>query len=150
MLQNKKSRFAALVTAFLSSLAVFGTQAQSLRTDQDLGAQWKTNSTARLISGLSPMYPAHVEFSETEAWKEHSAHMKAAWARMNEKQVATMTAWRDTAISKTCPVGKTVLYPFSGPDFFNAYWLFPDCETYVMFGLEHIGDAFRRPIKQLA
>ncbi len=140
MPQNKKSRFAALVTAFLSSLAVFGTQAQSLRTDQDLGAQWKTNSTARLISGLSPMYPAHVEFSETEAWKEHSAHMKAAWARMNEKQVATMTAWRDTAISKTCPVGKTVLYPFSGPDFFNAYWLFPDCETYVMFGLEHIGD----------
>ena len=33
-----------------------------------------------------------------------------------------------------------VFYPFSGPDFFNAFWLFPDCETYVLFGLEHIGD----------
>lgn len=140
MLQDKKSRLAALVAAFLTLLAVFAAQAQSLRTDLDLGAQWKVNSTARLISGLPPMYPAHVEFSETEAWKEHSAYMKAAWAKMNEKQVATMTAWRDSAISKTCPVGKTVLYPFSGPDFFNAYWLFPDCETYVMFGLEHIGD----------
>ncbi len=142
MAQNNKSRLAALVSAFLTLLAaaVPPAQAQSLRTDLDLGAQWKVNSTARLISGLQPMYPAHVDFAETEAWKEHSAHMKAAWAKMNEKQVATMAAWRDSAISKTCPVGKTVLYPFSGPDFFNAYWLFPDCETYVMFGLEHIGD----------
>jgi hypothetical protein len=140
MPQNKKSRLAALVTAFLCLLAVFGAQAQSLRTDPDLGALWKTNSTARLISGLSPMYPAHIKFSETQAWKEHSAYMKASWAKMSEKQVATMAAWRDSAISKTCPVGKTVLYPFSGPDFFNAYWLFPDCETFVMFGLEHIGE----------
>jgi hypothetical protein len=140
MLQNKKSRLAALVAAFLALFAVPAAQAQSLRSDLDLGAQWRVNSTARLISGLNPMYPAHVEFSETEAWKEHSAFMKAAWARMNEKQVGTMTAWRDSAISKTCPLGKTVLYPFSGPDFFNAYWLFPDCETFVMFGLEHIGD----------
>jgi hypothetical protein len=140
MPQNKKSRFPALVSAFLALLAVFAAQAQSLRTDLDLGAQWKVNSAARLISGLPPMYPAHIEFSETEAWKEHSAYMKSAWARMNEKQVAGMASWRDNAIPKTCPQGKTVLYPFSGPDFFNAYWMFPDCETFVMWGLEHIGE----------
>jgi hypothetical protein len=51
-----------------------------------------------------------------------------------------MTAWRDAVLSAECPLGKTLLYPFSGPDFFNAYWLFPGCETFVMFGLEHIGD----------
>ena len=139
MLQNNKSRVAALVSAFLPLLALFAVAAQPLRTDLDLGAQWRVNSTARLISGLPPVYPAHVEIAETDAWKEHSAFMKAAWARMNEKQVAAMAAWRDTALSKACPVGKTLLYPFSGPDFFNAYWLFPECETFVMFGLEHIG-----------
>ncbi len=142
-MDNKKSRLAAcistvLVVSFL--LASRPLQAQALRTDQDLGAQWRVNSTARLLSGLAPMYPGHVDLSETDAWKEHSAHMKAAWARMNERQVSTMTAWRDSALSKTCPVGKTLLYPFSGPDFFNAYWLFPDCETIVMFGLEHVGE----------
>ena len=142
MAQNNKSRPAACLTALLFLLSFFApaAQAQGLRTDQDLGAQWKVNSSARLLSGLPPIYPGHISFSETEAWKEHSAFMKAAWAKMNDKQVATMTAWRDTAISKTCPLGKTLLYPFSGPDFFNAYWLFPDCETFVMFGLEHIGE----------
>ena len=142
MAQNNKSRLAALVASLLTLIAVAvpSAQAQALRADLDLGAQWKVNSTARLISGLPPVYPGHLEFAETQAWKEHSAYMKAAWAKMNEKQVTTMTAWRDSAISKTCPVGKTVLYPFSGPDFFNAYWLFPDCETFVMWGLEHIGE----------
>ena len=140
MAQNKKSRLAACVSSLLFALASFSPAQAQLRTDTDLGAQWRVNSTARLLSGLNPMTPAHIDLSETEAWKEHSAHMKAAWKKMNDRQVATMTAWRDSAISKTCPVGKTLMYPFSGPDFFNAYWLFPDCETFVMFGLEHIGD----------
>lgn len=141
MLQNNKSRLAARVLSLLFLLAALTpvTRAQPLRADMDLGAQWRVNSTARLLSGLPPTMPAHIEYAETEAWKEHSAHMKAAWAKMNAKQVGALTAWRDTAFSKACPAGKTVLYPFSGPDFFNAYWLFPDCETFVMFGLEHAG-----------
>ena len=140
--QNKKSRPAACISALVLLFALFAAagHAQGLRADQDLGAQWKVNSTARLLAGLPPVYPGHSAFAETEAWKEHSAFMKAAWAKMNDKQVATMTAWRETAISRTCPLGRTLLYPFSGPDFFNAYWLFPNCETFVMFGLEHIGE----------
>jgi len=113
---------------------------QSLRTDQDLGAQWRVNSTARLMAGLAPWHPAHLEFARTDAWKEHSAAMQRAWSELSANRVKPMSVWRDTAISPACPVGKTLLYPFSGPDFFNAYWLFPDCETFVMFGLEHIGD----------
>ncbi len=142
MLQNNKSRLAACFFAlflFLVSVAP-ASRAQALRTDTDLGEQWRVNSTARLLSGLSPTMPAHVELSETDAWKEHSNHIKAAWARMNEKQVAALTAWRNSAFPNACPVGKTLLYPFSGPDFFNAYWLFPECETFVMFGLEHAGE----------
>lgn len=142
MHSSKKCRLAASVACLVFLLASFvpAAQSQGLRTDQDLGAQWRVNSTAKLLAGLAPMYPGHISFSETDAWKEHSTHMKVAWAKMSDKQVSTMTAWRDGAVSKTCPLGKTLLYPFSGPDFFNAYWLFPDCETYVMFGLEHIGE----------
>lgn len=132
---NALSALVALVLTFPVPVL-----AQSLRADSDLGAQWRVNSTARLISGLPPIHPGHVGFSESEAWKEHRTQMRAAWDRMNESQVVAMSSWRDSAVSRSCPVGKTLLYPFSGPDFFNAYWLFPDCETFVMFGLEHIGD----------
>lgn len=111
-----------------------------LRADFGLGAQWTVNSTARLMSGLPPTLQAHEVLAQTEAWQAHSASMQEAWSRLRDGRVAAMTAWRDTALSPACPAGKTLLYPFSGPDFFNAYWLFPGCETFVMFGLEHPGD----------
>ena len=117
-----------------------GAVSQALRSDQDLGAQWRVNSTARLMAGLPPWHPAHLEFARTDAWKEHSAAMQSAWSQMMASRVKPMTVWRDASISPNCPVGKTLLYPFSGPDFFNANWLFPDCDTYVMFGLEHPGE----------
>lgn len=149
MHSNKKSRTTArwigfrnalsATLALLAALASPGAISQ-LRSDFDLGAQWRVNSTARLMAGLPPMYPAHVEFAQTDAWKEHAAAMQASWGKVAEGRVAAMNAWRDSAISPTCPLGKTLLYPFSGPDFFNAWWLFPDCDTFVMFGLEHIGD----------
>jgi len=66
--------------------------------------------------------------------------LQASWQKLSTGRVAAMTAWRDAAVSPTCLVGKTLLYPFSGPDFFNAWWLFPDCETFVLFGLEHLGE----------
>ncbi|MBI3370156.1 MAG: hypothetical protein HY017_00160 [Betaproteobacteria bacterium] len=130
-------------SALLALLVLFAfpaLPAAQLRTDFDLGAQWRVNSTSRLMSGLPPMLPEHLEFAQSNVWKEHSATMQSAWARLREGRVSAMTAWRDAAISPTCPLGKTLLYPFSGPDFFNAYWLFPDCETFVMFGLEHPGE----------
>ncbi len=126
--------------ALLAVLALPLAALAQLRADFDLGAQWKVNSTARLMSGLEPNVPSHVAFAQTQAWLDHSAAMQDSWNRLREGRVAAMTTWRDSAISRTCPLGKTLLYPFSGPDFFNAYWMFPDCETFVMFGLEHPGD----------
>lgn len=112
-----------------------------LRSDFDIGSQWRMNSIARMMAGLPPLQPAHYELAQTDVWKAHSTAMQAAWQKVSAGRVAAMTSWRDAAISPTCPVGKTLIYPFSGPDFFNAWWLFPDCETFVMFGLEHLGDA---------
>ena len=132
LIRNHLNAASGLATAglilFLALIGVSSaTFAQSLRTDLDLGAQWRVNSTVRLMAGLAPWHPSHQEFAKTEAWKEHSTAMQGAWSQMLAKRVKPMSAWRDVAISPTCPVGKTLLYPFSGPDFFNAFWLFPDC-----------------------
>jgi hypothetical protein len=101
-------------------------------------ARARLNATARLMAGLTDGQSA---FARTQAGKAHSAFMQSAWTRLNAKQVAAMSAWRNSELGGSCPAGKTLLYPFSGPDFLNAHWLFPGCETTVMFGLEHIGEA---------
>ena len=153
---NNKSRPTApwnvlvgVVSVFLATLSMLALPQQTmaasrvssqLRSDFDLGAQWRVNSIARMMAGLPPLHPAHFELAESDVWKTHATAMRAAWQKLSASRVAAMATWRDTAISASCPVGKTLLYPFSGPDFFNAWWLFPDCETFVMFGLEHLGD----------
>jgi len=111
-----------------------------LRVSMDIGGTVRINSAARLLAGLAPSYPGHFGLAETQVWKDHSAAMRSAWAQVSANRVTAMSAWRDAAITSPCPAGKTLLYPFSGPDFFNAYWLFPNCENYVLFGLEHAGD----------
>lgn len=132
----------AMLTMAQNSLAAAGvpTSSSGLRISTDFGGTVRVNSTVRLLAGLPPSYPGHFGISDTQSWKDHSAAMRSAWAQVNNVRVAAMSAWRDNVINSTCPSGKTLLYPFSGPDFFNAYWLFPDCENYVLFGLEHIGE----------
>ncbi len=145
---KKHTRFSQFLLAAIV-VAGFATAASTLpssasaapmRIATDIGGMVRVNSTARLLAGLPPTYPAHFGLAANPVWKEHSEAMRAAWSKIIASRVSAMTAWRDSAIESTCPGGKTLLYPFSGPDFFNAYWMFPACENYVLFGLEHIGD----------
>ena len=131
---------AALVLAALVFSTASVAASTLLRSDFELGGQWRINSAARLMAGLAPWYPCHYALAQTEAWKEHSAAMQSAWSQVRASRITSMAAWRDEQIAHGCPTGKTLLYPFSGPDFFNAYWLFPGCDTFVMFGLELIGE----------
>ncbi len=97
------------------------------------------DSVARLIAGLTPSNPEHVELAAGNSWQKHSTAMLKSWSKVRDGQLAAMKTWRAAELPAKCPVGNTLFYPFSGPDFLNAWTLFPDCETYVMFGLEPIG-----------
>ena len=95
------------------------------------------NAAAQFMAGLPDAPQALVQ---TAAWKEHAEFMRSAWSRLSTRQVAAMSIWRDAELGRACPSGGTLMYPFSGPDFLNAQWLFPGCGTFIMFGLEPIGE----------
>lgn len=97
------------------------------------------DSIAHLIAGLPPSQPEHAELAATKTWQSHGSTMQKSWTRVRDGQLAAMKTWRTTQLPKDCPVGRTLFYPFSGPDFLNAYTLFPECDTFIMFGLEPIG-----------
>ena len=58
------------------------------------------------------------------------------WAKVKQGRAGAMARWRDASIGTACTGSGTLLYPFSGPDFANAYVLFPGCRNYILFGLE--------------
>lgn len=132
----------ALPGASFTSLPHTSASTVRLNADVELAAkEAEVNSTARLLAGLTPRFPSHLALAQSEVWKEHSVAMQKVWTQIRTDRVAAISIWRKEQIPANCPTGKTLLYPFSGPDFFNAFWLFPDCDTFVMFGLEHPGEA---------
>src|SRR5262245_25664613 len=100
----------------------------------------RATATAQLLAGIMPNPPEPVfnRLTETDAWKEHQKWMTAQWAQVRVR-LATMEAWRDAEIKIVNAQKKTLVYPFSGPDFLNAYVLFPDHGRFVFFSLERPG-----------
>ncbi len=125
-----------LLSVVLSALLLLSLLPQPAVAQTDI----RLDSIARLLAGLPPTHPDHAKLAATTAWKEHSRVLQASWARVRDGQRAALVTWRKTELPTGCPGGQTLFYPFSGADFLNAHWLFPDCPSYVLFGLERLGD----------
>ena len=99
-------------------------------------AEQRIASVARLLAGLPPTLPAHFDLAVSSEWREHRDIVQAGWAKVKQGRGGVMSRWREVSIGSPCLGSGTLLYPFSGPDFANAYVLFPGCRNYILFGLE--------------
>jgi len=110
-------------------------------------------TTARLLAGVDPGSndPAVGQITSSEAWQQHRKAARAG-ARQLKTRLDRINQWQARYLPAATRRG-TLLYPFSGPDFINAYALFPDADTYVFFSLEPPGEVpqlERMPPQQLA
>ena len=96
--------------------------------------------TARLLAGLPPdaSGPLATVASKPE-WQAWQKEFDGQWTQATKERFAQMTAWRDKELAATTGTCSTLMYPFSGPDILNAIVLFPDCQRYILFGLEPLG-----------
>lgn len=72
-------------------------------------------------------------------YKKHKQVMDSLFDEAWTKNFSTMQSWAKTYLPEGQKNDYTLFYPFSGPDFFNAYYLFPQAKEYIMFGLEPAG-----------
>src|SRR6267142_4635194 len=100
----------------------------------------RATATAQILAGITPNPPdpALKRFVEADAFKEHQQWMTSSWNQVRNR-IQTMEAWRTHEIKIASAQKKTLIYPFSGPDFLNAYAFFPDHGRYVFFSLERPG-----------
>ncbi len=129
---------AALIAALLvgASAALAATPAPVT----DTGAPNDLTAVARLLAGVEPgtSDPELQKVAQTQAWR---THRKAS--QYGDRQLRTRLERMDHWQRTTLPgghAGGTLIYPFSGPDFVNAFALFPDYSTYVFFSLEPPGE----------
>ncbi len=101
---------------------------------------WATetpNDVARFLAGLpvaedSPLAP----LTKEAAWQQHARALDAAWSKVEKERLSKIRAGSAANLTKPSP---TVLYMFSGPDFLYVNAFFPDRTTYVLSGLERVG-----------
>jgi hypothetical protein len=103
------------------------------------GAPLSLTTTAKLLAGVKPggTDPTVARITAGAVWRQHSKAAQAGDRRLQQR-LAHINEWQAHHLA-LANHGATLLYPFSGPDFINAYALFPDADKYVFFSLEPIG-----------
>ena len=71
--------------------------------------------------------------------QQHYAEFNKSWAKLEESRLSKIRPWREAELKAVNDEQHNLFYPFSGPDFLNAYEFFPNCDNYIMFGLEKNG-----------
>jgi hypothetical protein len=98
------------------------------------------NDQARFLSGLrvssgSPLEP----WQRTAEYVDHARQYAATWRKFDERYFGPMRQFAAQQLVPRIGSGQTLYYLFSGPDFINAFALFPDAPAYIMVGLEPVG-----------
>jgi hypothetical protein len=101
------------------------------------GATATADDNARVLAGLAPSAGSSLEPLTREAsWQSHAKYFDKAWAGLEERQLSKIKAWSAKNIAARKPV---LFYMFSGPDFLYADAFFQGASTYVLSGLEPVG-----------
>jgi hypothetical protein len=117
------------VVAFLSLALAASAFAQNSPT---------INDTARFLAGLPVTGPLE-RLTQDAAWIDHSTRMNAAWKKKEYFQIGPISAWMTLHAPEYYRSSRPVYYMFSGPDFLYADIFFPNADTYILAGLEPVG-----------
>lgn len=93
--------------------------------------------TARFLAGKGAASASSLaDDTRTESYTAYAKTIASGWKQFQQPNLEHMRSWWSGRGPSTY---STVFYPFSGPDIANALALFPDADTYLLFGLEAPG-----------
>ena len=100
----------------------------------------RATATAQILAGIAPPSgnPVFDRLLRSKAFAEHQRWMASRWTQAR-RQIDAIEAWRARELKIPNAHSRTLVYPFSGPDFLNAYALFPEHRRYIFFSLERPG-----------
>lgn len=100
----------------------------------------RATAIAQLLGGITPTPgdPAIDRIAQSEVWLKHKETMVLEWKKVRSR-LEVIEKWRDSEIKLKDVSKRTLLYPFSGPDFLNAWAFYPNHARYLFTGLEMPG-----------
>jgi hypothetical protein len=95
------------------------------------------NDTARFLAGMPPSADSPLVRLTDRSWQQHAQIFDAAFARVEQRQLARIRAWSGKHLGSARP---TTFYMFSGPDFLYVNAFFPESKTFVLSAREPVGN----------
>ncbi|MFL6585159.1 MAG: hypothetical protein ACJ8KU_11660 [Chthoniobacterales bacterium] len=97
------------------------------------------DETAKFLAGM-PVNGALTPLMQAPGWQEHATAMDDAWDKKARRQIAPISAWMQTNASDAYNWTGPMYYMFSGPDSLYANIFCPRANTYILAGLEPVGN----------
>lgn len=97
------------------------------------------DNLARFIAGLPQADSSSFSALESDRyWQEYKTSMDNSWKKMYDSRLGKIKDWQTNTLSTLQDDSLTLFYPFSGPDFLHANYLYPHASTYILAALEPV------------
>ena len=96
------------------------------------------DETARFLAGL-PVEGALEGLVHTDVWQSHANALEEAWLKKEQHQLQPIRDFMAVNAEEFYHSTNTMYYMFGGPDFLYAHAFFPNANTYILAGLEPVG-----------
>jgi hypothetical protein len=96
------------------------------------------NDTAKFLAGMPVAGPLE-PLTRDAGWLDHARNMDSAWFKKDSLQIRPIRAWMLANAPEAYTDARTAYYMFGGPDFLYANLFFPQAKTYILAGLEPVG-----------
>ncbi|MEM1441450.1 MAG: hypothetical protein AAGF67_03855 [Verrucomicrobiota bacterium] len=98
------------------------------------------NDSIAFLAGLDFPHQGDHPLTGSSSWTSHKSALDKDFKSHQERVLFPMTEWSNASLTQNLVEGSVVRYLFSGPDILHAYHMFPSAETFIMCGLEPVGE----------
>jgi hypothetical protein len=100
----------------------------------------KFNDYARFMAGLPALPGSSLSGMDSVAsYKKTVDQFNTRWKEMDKTRLSLMRDWAKKELYPKVDENLNTFYPFSGPDFLNAYQFFPNSKKYLFLANEMVG-----------
>ena len=137
-------RFGLIVFLLLCTQGCASRQRESI-PKQQASIDKTYNDTARFLAGVKGRQDGPFgKLEDRPSWQNYSVEIEEKWGRAQKDQFAPVDVFQSQELDPLHSGSSYVFYPFSGPDVLYVTRFFPKSTTYVLAGLERVGD-LRKP-----
>ncbi|MDA7921369.1 hypothetical protein N9B73_06395 [Verrucomicrobiales bacterium] len=100
----------------------------------------RINDAVSFLAGTKLLHESDHPLTNTNSWANHVKTLDAEFKSHRERVLTPMSEWSNKELTPELTIDSTVRYMFSGPDILHAFHMFPSADTFILCGLEPVGE----------